>query len=127
VTLSVDDPAAVHVWTLDETGALAAPVSTTVIGTNQISFTVDTGVDKTLWYAVLRPPFAPTDTPTPTPTETATFTPTETPTSTPTETATFTPTETPTHTPTATRTATSTPTSTPVPIVRHQFLPIIRR
>jgi hypothetical protein len=54
VTLTVTDPAAVSVWTLDETGALETLVNATVIAPNQLRFTVDTGVHKTLWYALLR-------------------------------------------------------------------------
>jgi hypothetical protein len=54
VTLTVIDPAAVSVWALDETGAWETPVAATVIAPNQLRFTVDTGVHKTLWYALLR-------------------------------------------------------------------------
>ena len=52
-------PAAVHVWALDETGSQKTQLSTTLIGGNQLRFTVDTGAHKTLWYALLRPLAAP--------------------------------------------------------------------
>jgi hypothetical protein len=54
VTLTVNDPAAVSVWTLDERGARETLVTATVIAPNQLRFTVDTAVHKTLWYALLR-------------------------------------------------------------------------
>jgi hypothetical protein len=54
VTLTVTDPAAVSVWALNETGAQATQVSATVVAPDQLRFTVDTGVHKTLWYALLR-------------------------------------------------------------------------
>ena len=56
VTLTVNDPAAIRVWALDETGAQETPVNTTVIAPNRLRFTVDTGVHKTLWYTLLRLP-----------------------------------------------------------------------
>jgi hypothetical protein len=54
VTLTVSDPAAVSVWALDETGAWETPVNATVIAPDQLRFTVDTGVQQTLWYGLLR-------------------------------------------------------------------------
>ncbi len=54
VTLTVDDPAAVQVWALDETGARKTQLSATVSG-GQLQFTVNTGTHRTLWYALLRP------------------------------------------------------------------------
>lgn len=60
VTLTVADPTAVQVWALDETGAQKTQLGTTIVGGSQLQFTVNTGVDKTLWYALLRPLPAPT-------------------------------------------------------------------
>ena len=54
VTLTVTDPAAIRAWVLDETGAQKTAVAVTVVGPNQLRFTVDTGQHKTLWYALLR-------------------------------------------------------------------------
>lgn len=73
-TLTLNDTDDVEVWALDETGALHHRVTHQVPTPGQIRFVVDTGTDKTLWYAVGR------TTPTATPTPTATATPTRTPT-----------------------------------------------
>jgi hypothetical protein len=40
---------------LDETGTQVTPVNAVVIDPNRLRFTVDTGLHKTLWYALLRP------------------------------------------------------------------------
>lgn len=58
VTLTVSNPGSVQVWALDETGARKTQLSATVSG-SQLQFTVNTGVHKTLWYALLRPLPAP--------------------------------------------------------------------
>jgi hypothetical protein len=79
-TLTLNDTDDVEVWALDETGALHHRVTHQVPTPDQIRFVVDTGADRTLWYAVGR------TTPTATPTPTATATPTRTPTRTPTPT-----------------------------------------
>ena len=55
VTLTVTDPAALRAWVLDETGTQVTPVNAVVIAPNRLRFTVDTGLHKTLWYALLRP------------------------------------------------------------------------
>ena len=54
VTLTMNDPAAVRVWALDETGAPETPVTATVTAPNRLRFSVDTGVHKTMWYALSR-------------------------------------------------------------------------
>ena len=51
-TLTIDNPERAIVRTLDETGAPRAIIAHQVVSSNQIRFTVDTGRDKTLWYAI---------------------------------------------------------------------------
>lgn len=54
VTLAVTNPGEIEVWGLDEAGALRTPLTSQVIGPGQVRFVVDTGTDRTLWYAVQR-------------------------------------------------------------------------
>ena len=51
-TLTIDNPERVVVRTLDASGAPRTIVAHQVVSSNQIRFTVDTGRDKTLWYAI---------------------------------------------------------------------------
>lgn len=59
VTLTINNPAAVEVWALDERGAPRQRLATTILSGRRLRFTVDTAVHKTLWYGLRRTSVAP--------------------------------------------------------------------
>lgn len=54
VTFTVNNPAAVEVWALDERGAPQQRLSTSILSGRRLRFTVDTATHKTLWYSLRR-------------------------------------------------------------------------
>ncbi len=57
LTVTLTLPAAVdlQVWALDAAGALDHQLSPQVLAADRLQLALDTGVDETIWYAVLRP------------------------------------------------------------------------
>ncbi len=53
-TLTLSDTDDVEVWALDERGALHRQLEHQIPAPGQMQFVVDTGADRTMWYAVGR-------------------------------------------------------------------------